>query len=195
METEEILAKQIWEVLLKIKEQDVLSYWSEFGVLRFESATENEKKILLWLHDEKAIELLNLSRPKGIVNIPGDISLLDGIKFKIIQTTFDEIYGEYETLAEAREGIKTPLECPKGEINKIITTRNIRGKEKGFLQALSDMKPVSASKLREETDTKNVKALKFAVQRKLKGTGWNIKSPQRSGWGKDTFYQLEFLTQ
>lgn len=79
-------------------------------------------------------------------------------------------------------------------VKDVIKVRNVRGKEKKFLQALSKMKPVSIQDLSVLTGTKNCKTLKFAVAKKLEGQPWSIKTIKGSGWYK-SYYQLKYLTE
>lgn len=79
-------------------------------------------------------------------------------------------------------------------IKDFIKTCGIKGKEKKFLLVLSSMRPRSHTDIETKTGTKNCKSLKFTVQKKLKGTRWNIVGTRGAGY-KESFYQLEFLSK
>lgn len=193
MNAQDLADKAVWDVLIKIKKNDLLSDIRDLGKITFGQPSKDEENILLWLQDEKAIKLENLSRfPKR--RIVSEYTLPEPVKLELVQPTFDEVYNEYDKYFNTPNDNKLRPQHAKNEIKEIILTRNIKGMEKKFLQALSGLTPVSFTDLKRETGTKSLKALKFAAQKKLKGTGWSIESPERAGWGNDSFYQLEKLT-
>lgn len=194
MNARDLADKAVWNVLLKIKKQELLSDIRDLGKLTYGYPSKEEENILLWLQDEKAIKLDNLSRfPQR--RIISEYAMPEQVKLEVVQPAFDKIYKEYDEYFNLPQGNERLLTRQgKKEISDIILTRNIKGMEKKLLHALSGFKPVSFKDLERETGTKSLKALKFSTQDKLKGTGWSIESPKKAGWGGDSFYQLEKLT-
>lgn len=190
MDAEDLIDKAVWDILVKIKKQEILNRLS--STITFGYTTKEEEQILLWLQDEKTIKLLNLSRyprtkPPGVMP--------EEIKLEPIQPEFDEVYQEYNDYFNPPNPQKVKVKEAKIEIKEIIFTKKLKGKEKLFLQTLSTMKPVSLKELSLIIGTKHCKALKSAVHEKIRNTGWNIKTIKSSELGKDSFYQLEFLTK
>lgn len=193
MNAQNLADKAVWGVLIKIKKYDLLSDIRDLGKITYGQPSKEEENILLWLQDEKAIKLENLSRfPQR--RIVSEYTLPEPVKLELVQPTFDEIYNEYDKYFNTPNESKLKPQHAKNEIKEIILTRNIKGMEKKLLQALSGLRPVSFTELKREIGTKSLKALKFSTQEKLKGTGWSIESPDRAGWGNDSYYQLEKLT-
>jgi len=116
MNAQEAVDEKVWSVLLKIKEQDILSDWTDLGIINFGYASKEEEKILIWLQDEKVIELQNLSRNlrPGIISVAGDSSAFKEIKLKLVQPAYDKLYEEYESLSNATE------QAPVYTSNKLI---------------------------------------------------------------------------
>lgn len=79
-----------------------------------------------------------------------------------------------------------------GKIEDIAKIRQLGKKEKKFLKILADQSPHQTKKLGNEIETDDVKALKASVQRKVKGTGFLIKTTR--GGKNPSYYQLEYLT-
>lgn len=194
MDAQDLADKAVWAVLIKIKKHGLLSDIRDLGKMTFGYPSKEEQNILLWLQDEKAIKLENLSRfPHR--KIISEYGLPDEVKLELLQPTFDKIYNEYdEYINQPQKNTRVSSQGAKKEIRDIIVTRDIKGMEKKLLQILSNLTPVSFTDLEREIGTKSVKALKFSVQEKLNGTGWSIESPKRSGWGNDSYYQLVKLT-
>ena len=106
-----------------------------------------------------------------------------------------------KVVSEIKLNSKRPIVSlpPKRELRKkisnIIQTGKFGKKEKALLKYLAkDFEPktieeVSKSK---EVATKACTKLKAGVQKKLKGTGFNIKT-DKGGWGRQSTYQLEYL--
>lgn len=80
------------------------------------------------------------------------------------------------------------------KINQIIKSRKFGKKEKGFLQFLAnDFEPQTIERISSEVSTKDCKHLKGRVEKKIKGTGFIIKTIKATGWGNKSQYQLKYL--
>lgn len=77
----------------------------------------------------------------------------------------------------------------KQELKGIIKTKSLGKKEAAFLLALIDLEPMEIKKLATSIQTKDCKHLKGAVEKKLKGTNWSIKTTRGGGFSS-SFYQL-----
>lgn len=173
--------QHIWEILQEIKAAYLANNSSDhikFNISREEQNLERRSSIVYELEKLGAIK----------------IETVTGDRISVNDDLFEIIYEKYRELNEVSHHTNDHKFENKKGIKDIIKIRNITGMEKKFLSALSGMKPISFEDLRIKTGTKNLKSLKFSVQKKLNGTGWGIKSPQRGGWGEKSFYQLVQLT-
>lgn len=94
-------------------------------------------------------------------------------------------------LAQVRSTRLTKLET-KRMIDEIIRTRKLGNKETRFLIFLSDLEPKETEELAKEIHTNDIKHLKGAVSKKIRGTDFRIKTTRGGGYKKST-YQLEYL--
>ena len=79
------------------------------------------------------------------------------------------------------------------KISNIIRIGKFGKKEKALLKYLEkDFEPKTIEEISKEVATKACTKLKAGVQKKLKGTGFNIKT-DKGGWGRKATYQLEYL--
>lgn len=190
MDAEDLVDELVWKVLLKIKNKELLT---EIGLpINFGYPTQEEEQVLAWLEKEKFINFLN-SYAKSIISTRGVPP--EDIKLRTVQPQFDEIYQEYNDYFYPPNPQKIKTSEMKQRVNEVVITKSLKGKEKLFLQILSNMEPVSIKKIKEAVDTKHCKELKSAVQKKLKNTGLNIKTIKATELGKDSYYQLQFLTK
>lgn len=143
MDAEEKIDNDIWNVLVKIKELNSLSHWRDGWVLNLGNVSDIEKKILFWLQDEKSITLLNLSRNPKIINVPGDIQILEGIKIKLIQPMFDEVYEDFKSNTTSKPELlsfKLTFSPKDGIIHYRGADYQFRGKSKALMAFLVDNK-------------------------------------------------------
>lgn len=56
-----------------------------------------------------------------------------------------------------------------------------------------DFEPHTVEEISKEVSTKDYKHLKGRVLKKIKGTGFSVKTLKASGWGNKSQYQLEYL--
>jgi len=195
MDAEEKLNQKVWNVLCKIKEKELLSSWRDLS-LNYGYATDDEERILLWLQEQKSIELINTSRFTNLSSYEQPKE----VKLKLIKPAFDEIYEEYK---EKYAPQITPSEETKGTnkkvsaetIEKIIKSENIRGKQEKLLRKLSRNKSLSEKEIKKTTETRDCKNLKYQLKEKIKRHGLNIKVIRPKTWGGESLYQLEFLTK
>lgn len=96
---------------------------------------------------------------------------------------------------EAKKPITSPLtkrELRK-KLNIIIRTGEWSKKQKAFLQFLGkDFEPKTIVEISKEVATKACTKLKAGVQKKFKGTGFDIKT-DKGGWGRKATYQLVYF--
>lgn len=116
----------------------------------------------------------------------------------INHTRLDETYKQTKFVYE--ESIKAPeKQIPskrdlRKKINKIIKEREFGNKEKGFLKFLArDFESKTLEEISKEVSTKDCKHLKGRVEKKIKGTGFSIRTIKAGGWGIKSQYQLEYL--
>lgn len=198
MDAQERVDRKVWEMLVVIKEKDLLSHWSDGGVINLGHISEEQKSILLWLRDEKAITLLNLDRdtlPR--LNLGG--RLPEEIKLRLNHPDFDEIYAEYKvhfTVVDPEEfkGGKTNKNY-KVEIREIIKTQKIKGMQEKYIKTLWDMKIKTTKEMEGAIGTKDLKNLTYQVKQKLRGTSLDVKVSRAKSVNGSTYYQLKFLTQ
>lgn len=116
--------------------------------------------------------------------------------------TLESIYKQTKSVYEEPDKTQTqPSDAPKKLskrdlkkiINGVLKTRKFGKKEKAFLKFLSDFEPHTIEAISSEISTKDCKHLKGRVDKKLKGTGFSIKTLKATGWGNKSHYQLEYL--
>lgn len=102
----------------------------------------------------------------------------------------------YKRFVNINTNLIVPVKLTKRELRKMVSelieTHTFGKTEKEFLRALSDFKPKEMMKLAKEIDTKDIKHLKGAVSKKIRGTDFQIKGTRGGGYKKST-YQLEYL--
>ena len=195
MDAEEKVNQKVWDVIVKIKEKDILSDWRDLS-LNFGYANDEEERILFWLQDEKCIELMNLSRiPKSTY-----LHQPEEVKLKLIKPAFDEIYeeyrGEYASGNIATIQQKTSNKKLSKEIlNDITKSEKIRGMQKDLFRNLSNMKTQSKEEIERATGTADCKNLIFQLNKKLKKYDLHIVGDRPKTWGGKTLYRLKFLTE
>ncbi len=94
---------------------------------------------------------------------------------------------------------KKPITSPltkrelRKKLNIIIRTGEWGTKERALLKYLvKDFEPKTIEEISKEVTTKACTKLKAGIQKKLNGTGFNIKT-DKGGWGRKATYQLEYL--
>lgn len=109
-----------------------------------------------------------------------------------------------ETYRQTKFAYEEPIKAPEKQIpskrdlrkriNKIIKEREFGNKEKGFLKFLArDFESKTLEEISQEVSTKDCKHLKGRVEKKIKGTGFSIRTIKAGGWGIKSQYQLEYL--
>ncbi len=101
-----------------------------------------------------------------------------------------------ETTNVQRQGL--PIQPTKRELKRRLTSitqaKKFGKKEKAFLRFLSkDFKSKTIEEISREILTKDCKHLKGRVKKKIKGTGFSIRTIKASGWDGTSQYQLEYL--
>jgi len=76
---------------------------------------------------------------------------------------------------------ETNLPLIKRKLIEIIKSRNIKGKEKMLLDILSDLQLHKISDLRNISES--LSSMRVRINKKLKGSGFTIKSIRSKGWG------------
>jgi len=200
MEPDEITDEVIWRVLQHIKK---LGYFhSSYGPIICEAPSEIDKGALLYLQDLKAIKLLNLSR-FSTPSIIQDYSSESGqIKLEIVQPGFNDIYKDFKMiigkndieLPTASEASHEPdgTKSRKEVVTDTIKICKLKGKGKKLLRVLDSFKPVSESKIIDQTLTNNLKSLLFDVRKKIKRSSLVIDTIDPKHWEEEAFYQLKF---
>lgn len=134
---------------------------------------------------------------------------LEFINHEMLPKTYQEVGNTYKKFATAyqegenndtttdwqKQGKSAPLSKRelRKKISNIIKTGKFGKKEKALLKYLAkDFEPKTIEEISKEVATKACTKLKAGVQKKLKGTGFNIKT-DKGGWGRKATYQLEYL--
>lgn len=134
---------------------------------------------------------------------------LEFINHEMLPKTYQEVGNTYKKFATAyqegenndtttdwqKQGKSAPLSKRelRKKISNIIKTGKFGKKEKALLKYLAkDFEPKTIEEISKEVATKACTKLKAGVQKKLKGTGFNIKT-DKGGWGREATYQLEYL--
>ncbi len=199
MEADQLILQEYWIVLQKIHKLYFFNY-SLSSVIVYGYVAEVEKGVLFRLQVEGAIKLINLTR----FSTPGVISIdrpPEEIKIEVFKENFIKIYEEIRDELSSEKDLKSQNDSSSSKgaskelINNLIKVKKIRGKEKRFIQALANLKPKSLKELTAHTETKDIKSLNRAVKKKLENSQWSIKTTRGTGWGKESFYQLIFLSE
>lgn len=100
---------------------------------------------------------------------------------------------QYIENKQKKSTVLSKRELRKKLNNLIIKTGKFGRKERAFLRFLSkDFGPKTIEEIGKEVDTRACTKLKAVVQKKLKGTGFDIKT-DRGDWERTATYQLEYL--
>lgn len=159
----------------------------------FSGESARKVEAILDLHNLGAIRIHN----KGEERIPGS-SIFYEFQILIIQPSFDGIYQRYvkevtgKSLEEYEKQIETKKNMPALiiKLNQFIEINRIIGKQKHFLQLLNDFEPKLMGVLKTEIGTENIKYLKKDVQKRIRGSGFGIKTLHSKSINKTGTYQL-----
>lgn len=212
MTPEEKFEKEIWGILQKIK-LSMLRAKTNAPLIKYEVSHTNELEntLIAKLESEDVIKIIEkpleyLSAfEKRLMNTPTavstilNINLLDYAKssdiiFLEILPKFNEIYKKIATtLLKQNETTSSNKRDLRKKLTAIIKNRKFGKKEKAFLKFLAkDFTPKTTKEVKDEISTTAYKNIKLIVQKKIKGTGFVIKTDKGNLFHKPT-YQLKFL--
>lgn len=188
MDAEQKIIQRMWNVLVKIQENNILSNYRDLHI-NFGFATDEEEKILFRLQDEGVIELINLNRDTRIINSMNP----QEVKIDIKQPEFDEMYNQFKSEQGSNKTNTGQADVNnKQAFTDFVKFSNFKGKEKKLLIALASMREKSSDDLEILLHTSSLKSLVYSVNQKLKNTNWKIVSHKYLG--KPSTYQLHDLT-
>ncbi len=133
--------------------------------------------------------------PDGILAVPilGTIKDLKSGGFVLAHEALNSYFSDAVLLQKKARATPPSKRELRKKINNIIKTGKFGKKERALLKHLTkDFEPVTIEETSKEVATKACTKLKARVQKKLKGTGFNIKT-DKGGWGRKATYQLVYL--
>ena len=133
---------------------------------------------------------------KGEERIPN--TMIYEFQILIIQPAFDGIYKKCvkEITSQGLEDYENQIQTKKNmpallkKLNLFIKVNNFGKKQAKFLQLLSGLEPMLLEDLETDIPTKDIKDLKKRVQKKIKGSGFYIKTVRSKSSFKRGAYQL-----
>ncbi len=119
----------------------------------------------------------------------------------IIQPAFDGIYKKCikEITGQGLEQYENQIQTKKNapallkKLTLFITVNKITKKQAQFLKLLSDFEPKPINDLTVQIKVKDMKDLKKRVQKKIKGSGFSIKTHRNKSSFKRGAYQLIYI--
>ena len=150
------------------------------------------KVTAVWdLHSLGAIEIHN----KGEERVPG--TTVYEFQILIIQPAFDGIYTKCikEVTGQSLENYENQIQTNKNmpallkKLNLFISVNEFGKKQTKFLQLLSNFEPILLKDLGKDIPTKDIKDLKKRVQKKIRGSGFYIKTVRGKSFNRGA-YQL-----